>query len=219
MDVVVDGLMVINSRKDPQFGSEELQAYSWGFYGLGGIVGCSLSAVLLGPITSPQACFFVMAFFGGCVGISGLFIDPSLEDNAQDLIEMSLWGRTKYVFKEVGTGLKLKELYTAVIFQSLLGAVVPNFGAYLYYYQLEVTGFSQFEYSMLQMIGYATLISGSALFNVYLKEKEFSVLMIIACFVNFAGAATTVMFCRQIYLGLPPFVFVLLTSTVTDTLY
>ena len=134
MDVVVDGLMVINSRKDPTAGSEELQAFSWGFYGLGGMVGCTLSAVLLGPITSPQACFYVMAFFGASVGISGLFIDPRLEDNAQDLIEMSLWGRTKYVFKEVAVGLSLKELYTTVIFQSLLGAVVPNFSAYLYYY-------------------------------------------------------------------------------------
>jgi hypothetical protein len=53
MDVVVDGLMVINSRKDPNFGSEELQSYSWGFYGLGGIVGCTLSAILLGPVESP----------------------------------------------------------------------------------------------------------------------------------------------------------------------
>jgi hypothetical protein len=36
----------------------------------------------------------------------------------------------------------LKELYTAVIFQAILGAVVPNFSAYLYYYQIEVTHFT-----------------------------------------------------------------------------
>jgi hypothetical protein len=160
-----------------------------------------------------------MAFFGASVGISGLFIDPSLEDNSADLVAMSLGNRTKYVFKEVATGLKLKELYTAVIFQSILGATVPNFSSFLYYYQINETGFTQFEYSMLQMIGYATLITGSALFNIYLKEREFTVMMIIACFVNFAGSATTVMFCKGIYLGMPPFVFVLLTSTVTDTLY
>eukprot|EP00351_Strombidinopsis_sp_SopsisLIS2011_P004404 CAMPEP_0116871082 /NCGR_PEP_ID=MMETSP0463-20121206/1297_1 /TAXON_ID=181622 /ORGANISM="Strombidinopsis sp, Strain SopsisLIS2011" /LENGTH=56 /DNA_ID=CAMNT_0004508877 /DNA_START=410 /DNA_END=580 /DNA_ORIENTATION=+ len=29
MDVVVDGLMVIQSRADPQNGSEDLQTYSW----------------------------------------------------------------------------------------------------------------------------------------------------------------------------------------------
>lgn len=90
----------------------------------------------------------------------------------------------------------MKELYTAVIFQSILGAIVPNFSSFLYYYQIEVTGFTQFEYSMLQMIGYATLITGSVLFNVYLKEREFTVMMIIACFVNFAGSATTLLFCK-----------------------
>jgi hypothetical protein len=115
--------------------------------------------------------------------------------------------------------LKLKELYTAVIFQSILGAVVPNFSSYLYYYQIEVTGFSQFEYSMLQMIGYATLISGSVLFNLYLKDKEFTIMMFVACIVNCVGSITTMLFCLKIYLGLPPFVFVILTSTVTDTLY
>ena len=83
-----------------------------------------------------------MAFFGGSVGISGFFIDKSLEDNAQDLVQMSLWQRTKYVFREVGFGLSLKELYSAVIFQTILGATVPNFSAYLYYYQIYVTGFT-----------------------------------------------------------------------------
>ena len=55
-------------------------------------MGCSLSAFLLGEniLNAPYACFYVMAAFGGAVGISGLFIDKSLEDNAQDLVAMSL---------------------------------------------------------------------------------------------------------------------------------
>jgi len=69
------------------------------------------------------------------------------------------------------------------------------------------------------MIGYATLISGSVCFNLFLKEKEFTLMMFVACIVNFVGSMTTMMFCLQIYLGLPPFLFVILTSTVTDTLY
>lgn len=99
--------------------------------------------------------------------------------------------------------------------------MVPNFGAYLYYYQIRVTGFTQFEYSMLQMVGYATLISGSVMFNLFLKSKEFTVMMVIANFVNFAGSITTMLFCRQFYkkIHCPAFLFVLMTSTVTDTLY
>jgi hypothetical protein len=82
-----------------------------------------------------------------------------------------------------------------VIFQAILGAVVPNFSSYLYYYQISVAGFSQFEYSMLQMIGYATLISGSVCFNLFLKDKEFTVMMFVACIVNCVGSMTTMLFC------------------------
>jgi len=46
MDVIVDSLMVIQSRKFPQNGSEELQSYSWVCLSLGGIVGSLVAAIL-----------------------------------------------------------------------------------------------------------------------------------------------------------------------------
>jgi len=46
MDVIVDSLMVIQSRKFPQIGSEELQSYSWVCLSLGGIVGSLVAAIL-----------------------------------------------------------------------------------------------------------------------------------------------------------------------------
>lgn len=131
---------------------------------------------------------------------------------------MKLVPRTKFVFGEVASGFKLKELYTTVIFQTILGGVIPAFGSYLYYYQIDVTGFTQFEYSMLSLIGYATLISGSVAFNLFMKDKEFTTMMILACFVNFVGSVTTVLFTRGFF-SEHPFLFVLFTSTVTDTLY
>jgi hypothetical protein len=72
---------------------------------------------------------------------------------------------------------------------------------------------------MLQMIGFATMISGSIAFNVFLKEKEFTVIMVAACLTNCFGAIATMLFCLKIYLGLPPFLFMILSATVTDTLF
>jgi hypothetical protein len=115
--------------------------------------------------------------------------------------------------------LKLKELYSAVIFNTILGAIVPSFGGYIYYYQIDVVGFTFTQYSLLSLIGYATLISGSIFFNLFMKNKEFTMMMIVACFINCLGSITTVLFTRGIYLGMSPYVFVILTSTVTDTLY
>jgi len=44
-------------------------------------------------------------------------------------------------------------------------------------------------------------------------------MMIVACFINMVGAVTTVLYTRQITFGLSPYAFVIMTSTVTDTLY
>ena len=142
MDVVVDGLMVINSKLDPSAGSEDLQSYSWAFYGFGGITGCGVSALFLSgldPITgepdgNPYPCFLMMTVFGGMVAISGFFIDKRLEENQADMLQMGVCQRTKFVFGEVWQGLKMKEIYTVAIYMTVLGSLVPWFGTYLYYY-------------------------------------------------------------------------------------
>jgi hypothetical protein len=149
MDVVVDGMMVINSKSDPTGGSEDLQSYSWMFYGLGGITGCGASALFLSghdPVTgeangNPYPCFLMMTVFGGLVGISGFFIDKKLEANQGDLLKMGFKERTKFVFGEVWQGLKMKEIYSVALYMIVLGSFVPWFGTYLYYYQITVTGF------------------------------------------------------------------------------
>jgi len=150
MDVVVDGLMVLNARLDPKAGSEELQVFSWGFFGLGGTFGCLAAGLLLNPkdpITQdpagyPYVCFLLMMLFGFGISVSGFFIDKRLEINQQSMIEMGFSSRSKFVLKEVCQGMKIKEMYSTVIFAAVLGGVVPNFGTYLYYYQIKVTLFT-----------------------------------------------------------------------------
>jgi MFS family permease len=93
MDVVVDGLMVINSRMDPTSGSEELQVWSWSSFGLGGTVGCLISGFFLSrtdPVTgvaigNPYLCIFIQGCFSVLVALSGLIIDKRLEENQEGL--------------------------------------------------------------------------------------------------------------------------------------
>jgi MFS family permease len=100
MDVVVDGLMVIMSRKDPNFGSEDLQTYSWLNYGSGGVTGCLVGGLIL-QYYDANLIFYVMAFFGGLIGLSGIFMDLHLEKGSEDVIDMGLCKRSKFVFREV----------------------------------------------------------------------------------------------------------------------
>lgn len=76
----------------------------------------------------------LMMSFGYGIAVSGFFIDSRLETKHSEMIEMGFFPRSKFVLKEVGQGMKVKEMYSTVIFAAVLGGVVPNFGTYLYYY-------------------------------------------------------------------------------------
>lgn len=106
-----------------------------------------------------------------------------------------------------------------MLFFVIMGATIPSFGDFLYYYQIEVSGFSQFTYSMLTVLAFVTLFASTLIYTHFLKDQEISTMMITACAINLVGALTTVMYCSERTFGLSPLVFVCLTSTVTDTLY
>ena len=131
---------------------------------------------------------------------------------------MSLCNRISTNFSEIKTGFKVRELRRSVIFFILLGCLVPTFQDFFYYYQLEVVGFSKLTYALLGSLGFLYLIVAMQLYNIYLKEKETTIMMVIACFTNLFGSIGCILFVKEIYFGMNPLVFLILSSTVTDLL-
>lgn len=115
--------------------------------------------------------------------------------------------------------MKLPELWKSLVFFLIMGCVIPSFGDFLYYYQIEVAGFSQVIYSMLGVLGFITLFISTFIYSSLLKDLEIMNMMVTACVVNMIGSFLTVLFTKNITFGLSPLTFVCLTSTVTDTLY
>lgn len=133
MDVVVDGLMVVQQRRDPHSGSEDLQTYSWCLVGVGGVVG-SLAGGFLTQYNATRWCFLIASIVGFLISFSGFLMDKQLEQDSDALVSMSLRQRSKKVFFEVANGLKTKELHSSVLFFILMGCMVPSFSDFLYYY-------------------------------------------------------------------------------------
>ena len=106
-----------------------------------------------------------------------------------------------------------------MIFFLLLGALVPSFSDYLYYYLIDVAGFSKFQYSLIQVVSNACLFLGTILYNWCLKDQSTRFMMVIACIQNFFGAGGTLLFLQGLILGINPYVFIMMTTGVTDTLY
>jgi BT1 family len=63
------------------------------------------------------------------------------------------------------------------------------------------------------------VLFGSWAYNHYFKKSQFRLVTMVACFVNFIGAVLTMLFCLKITFGLSNMLFVIFTSTVTDTLH
>ena len=109
----------------------------------------------------------------------------------------------------------MKELWKSFLFFFLLGCLVPSFSDFFYYYQLEVVGFSKLTYALLGSLGYFYLIISMQLYNMYLKERETKIMMVIACFTNLIGSVGCILFVRQIYFGLDPLALRILEGLTT----
>lgn len=83
---------------------------------------------------------------------------------------------------------------------------------------MDNSGFSLLTYSMLSVLGFVCLFFSTLIYNKFLKTVPIRKMMITACFLNLLGAITTILFVKQITFGLSPIIFVVLTSTVMDTL-
>lgn len=78
LDVLVDALMVIQSRNDQENGSEHLQSLSWGFMGAGGMFGSIIGAFIT-QYYHPKWAFLIYSLFGLIVMILGINLDSDVE--------------------------------------------------------------------------------------------------------------------------------------------
>lgn len=106
-----------------------------------------------------------------------------------------------------------------MLFFTLAGLIIPNFSDYLYYYQINITHFSKFEYSMITLLGFIALLVSSLVYNWCFKNIEERILLSLAMIVNFVGSVATLLYVLDITFGMPPLAFVALTSTVSDTIF
>ena len=145
-------------------------------------------------------------------------MSKAIEEEHMSVINLSVGQRVRQNFSDIKTGFRVRELWKSFIFFFLLGCLVPSFQDFFYYYHMEVVGFSKLTYALLGSLGFLYLIVSMQLYNMFLKERETYIMMIIACFTNLFGSIGCILFVRQIYFGMDPLTSMILTSSVTDLL-
>lgn len=156
---------------------------------------------------------------GFLISLSGFLMSKELENDGEELVEMNTGSRAMLNIKNVWQGFKLQELWRSILFFVIMGSFIPSFSTFLYYYETDVLGISQIVISWLSVISYFCLFLSVFMYQALLKEVDIRWMMFIGLLINMFGAAASIMFVKGIYLGMPPVVFLLMSSTVTDTLY
>jgi len=217
MDVVVDGLMVCQQRIDPETGSENLQAYSWICFSIGGTFFGLAGGFLLENL-SPSFVFYVTAALGLVITVNGFFTSKKLEEGSAEIINMGFCQRLKLNFREIVSGFKIRALYRCVLFFLIFCSFVPSFTNYFYYYLIDVLGFTNFQYAILNVVASIALLVTVYFYNIWLKNAESSAMLVVCCILNAVGGVNSMLLIRGFTYGMEPKAFVFLSATVTDTL-
>lgn len=77
-DVIVDSLMVIQARKFPDDGCEDLTAFSWTSSAIGGLFG-SVASAYVNEYYEPQYCFMFESIMGFIIAVVALRMNVALE--------------------------------------------------------------------------------------------------------------------------------------------
>lgn len=90
MNVVTDAILVVQARKDPQNGSQEIVAFCWVAAGVGGLIGCLIGGVLT-QFCHPRVSFLLYSTYGLVVAFNGsLLTKESEEDNPEPEDSLSI---------------------------------------------------------------------------------------------------------------------------------
>ena len=102
-----------------------------------------------------------------------------------------------------------------VLFYLIWGLTVPRYDEFMYYFKLDIVGFSQFQYATLSLLGAIFMFIGSVIYARYLKMLESRFLIGLASFVHIIGSFSSLAFVLRWNLkwGISDIVFVCCTSS------
>ena len=80
-----------------------MQAYSWAFVGIGGVIGGIIGGELV-EMGQSMMIFYVMSVLGFAIALSGCLMSRSIEASSDKVISMSLCSRVKLNLVEIKKG-------------------------------------------------------------------------------------------------------------------
>lgn len=198
-DVIADAVMVEKSRND-EAGSSALQTFSWTVLAIGGFLGSIFGGMLLETL-SPRTIIALSAICPLLIIVSAYH----LEENTNQLRDFYTQAQT---LLEI---VKKPQIIKPLLFILLLSGVTPRFSELFTYYMTDVLKFSTTFMGSLQVAAYISVVIGSWVYHIFLKNLEYRSIIcigqIVMMLINLFDLGLVTELYK--YLGLPSWTFVL----------
>ena len=211
-DVVGDAIMVTWARKDPVYGSGDLQMIHVVSVWIGGISGSIIASyanvyfhpfVILRGFWVTSIMFTVLAYW-----IEEIQVDQFV----------SPMENIKQSFQHISTRI----VSGTLIFLLITWTIIPSFGDIMYYWMINELEFSKRTIALLTLIAYCTASFGTLMYNSWLKYMEYRHIMILAHFIFAFSWATSYLLVSRIsknVLHMNDIFFSFFTEAAADILY
>lgn len=105
--------MIVTARTSPKTGAADILPIAWICYGFGSLVAGILATILRNHV---GLCFAVASIPPLLVTIASWNLDKSLEANHEDLKDMTLVQRSKFIFAQWRFGLRTRLIQMAILY-------------------------------------------------------------------------------------------------------
>lgn len=218
---IINGMMVIESRKDSKYGSEDLETFSWIFLTIGGIF-CNFGYSLIQVhhktaaelIQGCQMSFILPLLITTGTTICALFITKDIDGDSR-IIDMTFKKRLNFNWTLVKDGVKLQQMKRTLIYYLIMAFVTPNFSDFRDYFY----NYSGFWDGLAAISLFFGILISTICFQVFLKDVEIRSLQIVSISFNIVNCCLNICLVLGVSFGLSEFTFVCIQSFFFDSVY
>ncbi|CDW79847.1 folate-biopterin transporter family [Stylonychia lemnae] len=211
-DVLADSLMVVEAKKDPIRGSEDLQTLSFLTNSIFSIA-ASLIGAYFTQYIHPKWGLLAYSIFGLSIFISALRLKEK-----QETFTTSKCENISTLFSQVFKSLKTPIIYKVCIYQIISGSIIPRFQEYKYYYFLDKLKYEEYQYALLYILSSISMLLLVGLFHWvfhrFSYRQAMAIAILLTSFTTFFDLAFVLRWNTYIYI--PDYIFILFTNLFED---
>eukprot|EP00743_Colponemidia_sp_Colp-15_P010209 GILK01011217.1.p1 GENE.GILK01011217.1~~GILK01011217.1.p1 ORF type:complete len:564 (-),score=78.52 GILK01011217.1:186-1877(-) len=161
-DVVVDAIIVIEGRNDPQGGAANLQSLCWSMLSVGGLLGSWLGGLAAAKL-SARSVFGLLSVCPLSVFVMSFFLQEPKSTTPVSTVVLK--AQAKLLFRAVTNS----RIWKPTLWVFLANSLSPSCEQMMTYFKKDVLHFDEEFLGLMNVLGYLALVIGTAAYNRFLK--------------------------------------------------